>query len=229
MTVLQKTFHNSIVFYDSVHTHRWYDAIGPNVRKVEMVTEYPLDSSTTTAVNGSTITGLESSLGGGWVFTTDAAENDGVQMQNNSEWAYFSGPFPAYFGARLMIADVDNADVFAGFAITDTTILAACSDNLGFRVVDNDAALTFVLENTNAETIVDLTDLTDATYVTIEFTYDGDTVTYYVDGVEAGSQAVTIANMPDDEHLAPALAILTGDGGANSMTVQWARWIQILE
>ena len=229
MTVKQKTLHNHEVFYDSVYEHRWYDAIGPNVRKWMMVDEYPLDSSTLTLVNADTITGLASSLMGGWVFTTAAADDDGPQLQCNSEMAYFNGPFPAYFGARFMIADVDNCDAFLGCAITDTSILTACSDNLGFRVVDNDAALTFVLENTNAETIVDIVDLVDATYVTVEFTYDGTEVVYYVNDVEVGSADVSVANMPDDEHLAPAIALLTGAGGANSMTLQWCRFIQIFE
>jgi hypothetical protein len=44
-----------------------------------------------------------------------------------------------------------------------------------------------------------------------------------------GTVETTAANMPDDEHLAPAIALLTGAGGANAMTVLWARWIQILE
>lgn len=228
MSVTTAFINDAVVVRDSVYPHRWYDAFGAHVRKLFLVDNYPLDSCTATAVNASTITGLASSLGGGWVFTTAAAENDGIQLQANSEFAYFGGPYYAYFGARLMIADVDNVDVFAGFAITDTSILAACSDDIGFRVVDNDAALTFLLEKDSTETAVDLGDLTDATYVTIEFTFDGTTVTYYLNNVEVGSvAAATAANMPDDEHLAPALAILTGAGGANSMTVQWARWIVI--
>ena len=225
-----KTLHNSVVLYDKEYTHRWVDAFGPNVRKMFLVDHYPLDSCTATAVNASTITGLASSLGGGWVFTSAAADNDGIQLQCNSEWAYFGGPYPAYFGARFKIGDVDNCDVVMGYAITDTSIATAVSDAIYFRVVDNDAALTFVIENTNAETIVEIADLVDNTYVTVEFYYDGDTtVTYYVDNVEIGTFETTAANMPDDEHLAPAIAMLTGAGGATTMTVQWARWIQILE
>jgi hypothetical protein len=230
MTVLQKTLHNSLVFYDSVHTHRWYDAIGPQVRKWLFVDEYPLDSSTATAVNASTITGLASSLGGGWVFTTAAAGNDAIQVQANSEMAYFGGPYPAYFGIRLSVATNDNHVLFAGCAITDTTICAACSDNIGFHMDDNDASIFFIAENTNVETTVELAELVAATPVTLEFYYDGvTTVTYYVNGVEAGSIETSIANMPDDEHLAPAIALLTGAGGATVMTVYWARFIQILE
>ena len=233
MTVLQKTLHNHEVFYDSVHTHRWYDAIGPNVRKFVMVDSYNADAATETAVSAgagtSNIGGLASSLMGGWLFTCAGNENDGIQTQVNSELAYFVGPFPAYFGARFKVNDADQVDAFLGCAITDTTILAGCTDNIGFRTVDETASMTFLIEKDDGETEVAAHTLVDDTYVTVEFTYDGTTVTYYVDDVEAGSVAVTATNFPDDEHLAPALAILTGEATANTMTVQWARFIQIFE
>ena len=75
-----------------------------------------------------------------------------------------------------------------------------------------------------------LADAVADTYVDLEFYYDGvTTVSYYVDRVLIGTVETTVANMPDDEHLAPALAFLTGDASANTMTVLWARWIQIYE
>jgi len=224
------TVHNSLVLYDAEFPHRWLDAFGPNVRKYMLVDSYHPDSCTITAVNASTITGLASSQGGGFVFTTAAADNDGVQMQPLSECFYFGSHYPAYFGARFMVTTAANVDAFLGFAIQDTTILDGCTDDIGFRLVDNDATLTFLIEQNNLETEVTLPEVADATYITVEFYYDGiTTVTYYVDDVERGSFETSVANMPDDEHLAPALAVLTGAGGANAMTVKWARWIQVLE
>jgi len=233
MSVLQKSFHNSQVFYDSVLTHRWYDAIGPNVRKWFLVDNYNAGAATETAVSAgagtSNIAGLTSSLGGGLLFTCAGNENDGIQTQHNSEMNYFNGPFPFYFGARFMANDVDQVDAFLGCAIADTSIIAGCTDDIGFRTVDETASLTFLIEKNNLETEVAVHTLVDDTYVTVEFVYDGTTVTYYVNDVEVGSVAVTATNFPNDEHLAPALAILTGEATANTMTVQWARWIQILE
>jgi len=224
-----KTLHNSVVLYDKEYTHRWVDAFGPNVRKMLFVDNYPLDSCTATAVNASTITGLASSLGGGWVFTTAGADNDGIQLQCNSEWAYFVGPYPAYFGARLAISSVAQMDFFAGFAITDTSICTAVTDSIGFNSVDGDAALNFIINKDSAATTVDLGDMVANTYVTVELYYDGEDVYYYLNDALVGSVSVDAANMPDDEHMAPALAFLTGDNAAITMTVKWARWIQILE
>ena len=224
-----KTLHNSVVLYDKEYTQRWVDAFGPNVRKILWVEQYPLDSGTATAVNTSTITGLASSLGGGWVFTTAGADNDGIQWQANSEMNYFGGPYPAYFGARLAISSVTQMDFFAGFAITDTSICAGVTDSIGFNSVDGDAALNFIINKDSAATTVDLGDMVANTYVTVELYYDGEDVYYYLNDALIGSVSIDAANFPDDEHLAPALAFLTGDNAAITMTVKWARWIQILE
>jgi len=137
--------------------------------------------------------------------------------------------YPCYFGARSKVNDADESDAFLGLSLLDTSVLAAADTDIGFRVVDGTAAITFVIEKDTAETIVSLATLADDTYVTVEFYYDGDLVTYYLNGVEVGSVATTVDNMPDDEHMTATLAYLTGDASANTMTVDWARWFQIYE
>jgi hypothetical protein len=233
MSVLQKSYHNHQVFYDSVLTHRWYDVIGPNVRKFALVDHYHSTSCTVTDVSAgagtSAITGVASALKGGWIFTSAANEDDGIQMQAQSEMNYLVGPFPFYFGARFQLSDADQSDAFLGIAISDTTILAGCTDDAGFRVADGSASLTFLLEKNNAETIATLATLSDATYVTVEMVYDGAYLYYYLNDALVGSYSIDEANFPDDEHLAPSLAFLTGDAGVDTMTVQWARWFQIFE
>jgi hypothetical protein len=224
------TLHDSVVLYDKEYTHRWVDAFGPNVRKLLWVEQYPLDSGTATAVNASTITGQASHLGGGWVFTTAGADNDGIQYQLNTEIGYFGGPYPCYFGAKFAISSATQSDFVLGYAITDTSVCAGCTDYIGFTTVDGDAALNFVINKDSAATTVDLGDLVATTYYTVEFYYDGTTVYYYLDGALIGSfTAADATNMPDDEHLAPTLAFLTGDNAAITLTFKWARWIQIYE
>ena len=101
------------------------------------------------------------------------------------------------------------------------------SDGLYFRSVDASAALTFVLEKDSAETETSIATLTDATYVTAEWYYDGDYVYAYIDGALVASVAATNANFPNDEHLAAAIALLTGEGTANILSVAWMRAIQV--
>jgi len=228
-----KDLHNHLVYYDSDNTHRWLDVIGPNVVKhIFDGVEYHKDIYTETAVSAgagtSTIALADSTLGGQMVFTSAANEDDGIQAQLLGEAFYLSGTaYPCYFGARLKVSDADETDAFLGLAIQDTTILAGMTDGIGFRVVDGSAALTFLLEKNGNETTASVATLSDDTYVVAEMYYDGSTVTYYVDGSEVGSYATSETNMPDDEHLSPAMAFLTGDAGVDTMTVDWMRCFQI--
>jgi len=80
MGVSSKTVHNHLVYYDTDEPQRWVDVIGPNVVKhIFDGVNYSADLYTVTAVNTSTITGVASTNGGQMVFTSDTAENDGVQ------------------------------------------------------------------------------------------------------------------------------------------------------
>ena len=56
---------------------------------------------------------------------------------------------------------------------------------------------------------------------------NGATATAYVNGSEVASVAATDDNFPDDEHLTPTFAILTGDNAAITLTLDWLRAIQI--
>ena len=226
-----KDLHNHLIYYDADEPQRWLDVIGPNVVKhVLNGDELHRDVYTITAVGTSTVLQADSSTGGQVVFTSDTAENDGVQIQLLGEAFYLSGVhYPCYFGARFKVNDADQVDAFVGLAVQDTTILVGCQDDIGFRTVDESATLTFLLEKGGSETTVSIDTLVDDTYVVVELYYDGSTVTYYLDGVETGSVATSETNFPDDEHLSPALALLTGENAANTMTVDWVRWFQIQE
>jgi len=229
-----KDLHNHLVYYDSDYPHRWLDVIGPKaVKHVFDGVNYSADLYTVTAISGGTgdsaISGVESTLGGQMIFEATADnENDGIQAQLLGEAFYLSGAaYPCYFGARFKFVDADQTDAFLGLAIQDTTILAGATDSIGFRTADASAALTFLLEKNSNETEASVATLTDDAYVVAECYYDGSTVTYYIDGSEVGSYATSETNMPDDEHLSPAIAMLTGETAKNGLTVDWARWFQI--
>ena len=237
MAVEQVTVRNHTVFRDADNTWRWYDVIGPNVVKwqLDMVTlAQDAGSSpagyTTTEVGTNTCVLQQSTDKGQLLITTGATENNGLQIQPIGEAFSFANRYPAYFGARFAVNDADQVDAFVGLAITDTTMLAACSDDLGFRTDDESAVLQFILEKDSAESSTSVGTLTDAGWVTVEWYYDGaDYVYAYVDGTLKATVARSDENFPNDEHLTPTIAILTGEASANTLTVQWARAFEIYE
>jgi len=225
------TIHNHLVYRDADNPQRWIDVIGPKAtRFIEDCVRYTADNYTVTAVNGSTIAQVDGAFGGNLIFTADTAENDGVQAQLLGEAFYLNGQYPAYFGCKFKAVDVDQTDILVGLAIQDITAITALSDGAYFRSVDESAVLQFVLEKESAESATNVATLVDDTWIVAEFYYDGvDSIDAYINGTLVTSVALTDTNMPDDEYLSPILAMLTGEGAANTMTVAWARAFQIRE
>ena len=222
---------NSLVYRDTVNTWRWYDAVGPEVRKWKL--DHTLVVSTTTATgqivtatNG-TLVATDSTTGGAVTLTVAGGDNDLITVQGHSEAFYFASKWPAYYGCKFQLVDADQTDLFAGWCIKDTTLEAGLTDGLYFRLVDESAVLSLVLENTNVEATVEIATLADATDYMLEMYHDGDYVYAYVNGVLAASVAVTNASFPNDEHLCGTFGIQAGEGSANNAKLYWARAIQV--
>ena len=240
MTINQKTVNNALVFHDSALTHRWYDAFGKGVVKqlenfatiaVDDTTGYPTEWLTTVVEVGGTTTGVVTDLkGGGFLITAAGNENDGWSMQLGSaagESILLDGNYPLYCGIKLAINDADQTDFLFGVAVTDTAILGAVTDGIYFRSVDELGAVYFVTEKNSIESSTGVVTMVDATYVTLEFLFDGVTVRAYVDGIEITSTAATGTTFPDDEELRLSLEFLSGEATANTCTVQWLRMVHI--
>jgi hypothetical protein len=222
---------------DDPNTWRWFDVWGLNAVRweLDMVT-LAQDASanpagyTTTEAGTNTIALQASTDQGTLLITTGGTENNGLQIQPLGEAFSFAGRYPAYFGIKFQNNDVDQSDILAGLTITDTSAIVAVSDGIYFRTVDESAVLNFVLEKDSVESTTAAATLVDATWITAEFYYDGeDTITAYIDGTEVASIARTDASFPNDEHLTPIIAILTGETAAQTLTIQWARAFQIYQ
>jgi len=223
-----------LVVRDDHYTWRWFDAFGPNVVKWFLdLAVLPQDASanpagyTTTEVGTNTIALSDSTDGQQVLITTGGTEDNGLQIQPLGESFSFASGYPCYFGCRFAVNDADAVDVFVGLAIQDTTMLAGCSDDIGFRTDDGVTPLQFILEKDSLESSTSVGTLTDAGWVEAEFYFDGAYVYAYVNKVLQATVAYTDTNFPDNEHLTPTIAILTGDNSANTLTVAWARAIQI--
>jgi hypothetical protein len=231
MTVETALVKNDLVMRDSEYPWRWLDAFGPNVRKWELnpsvvVSTTTAAGCTVTQTNG-TLATADSTTGGAIVLTLGGADNDVIEVQSFSESFYFASKWPAYFGCKYKLVDADQQDVHVGFTIRDTDHAGGVTDGLYFRVVDNSAAVSLVLEKNNAETATVVATGVDATDITLEMYYDGDYVHAYVNGALVASVAASNANFCNDEHLCATVTNQAGEADVNHMTLYWARAIQV--
>jgi hypothetical protein len=240
MTVLTKQVNNALVYYDADYPHRWYDAFGEGVVKYLQdfatlasddttgdATEWEL---TIVEVAGATTHVITDRAGGALLITTGTNENDGIGMQLGAaagENIKLDGSYPLYIGARLALGDADQSDLFLGAAVTDTSLLTAVADAIYFRSPDATGDVEFVIENTNAESIATVGTLTDAGYVDLEFLFDGEDAIAYFNGQESARFNKSSPDFPDDQELRLSINFLTGEGNANTLTLEWLRMIHI--
>lgn len=238
MTVRSDRRHGQLVYWDT-HRHRVVDAVGDAVSEYRWGAGEPTDDTTgdpvrwtvtvvevgaggdSTVVNASTA----GTTGAAGLITTDNAENDGVNMQLKGENFGAHANNDMYIGARFTINDVDQTDLFFGFAITDTTLLGGVTDAIYFESLDESAALAAVTEKDNTETTTSAVGtLVDATEVYLEIYVAGVTAYFYVDGALVATHT---ANFPNDEELTPSIHFLTGEAIANTALFRDLRAFQI--
>jgi hypothetical protein len=240
MTVAWKQVNDAMVFYSVEYPHRWYEGIGEGVVKYLQdfatlasddttgdATEWEL---TITEGAGNTTHVVTDRAGGALLITTGTNENDGINMQLGAaagENILLDGSYPCYFGIRLALGDADQSDFNVGIGVTDTETLGGWADAIYFRSVDESAAVDFVVENTNSETVIGAGTLADAGYTTLEFLFDGEDVTGYWNGQAIGSVNKSSPDFPDDQEMRLTMEFETGEGNANTMTVEWLKMIHI--
>jgi len=227
------TVRNATVLRDAQLTHRWYEALGANTARWQL--SYRDVVSTTTAA-GQIVTATSGTLvatndvpGGAVTLTVGGGDNHLITVQGHSEAFRFVAAWPAYYGCKFQLVDADQTDFFAGFCIADTTLEGGLSDGCYFRLVDESAVLSLVLEKNNNETTVEVATLADATDYTLELLIDAGFVNAYINGVLVTTVATSNANFPNDEDLAGTFGIQAGHGAANNCRLYWARAWQVQE
>lgn len=240
MPVFTRTIGNNVLFMGG-HRKRVVGAVGPDVFQFyEDFTYQNLPAAD--APGGATVTLVEAGAGettltlpdisgGALLITTDAAENDGANVQWLGEsFSMPTGTRFLYFGIRAQMNDVVQSDFLAGICITDTDLLGGMTDGLYFRKVDGSAAVSCVAEKNSLETAAASTfTWVINTYAIFEFVYEVvagvPTVYCFVDGVSLGT--ITGTNICDDELLRPSIHVLTGEANACTATIDWIRVVQI--
>lgn len=173
----------------------------------------------------STITKPDGS-GGTLLLTTDANEDDGINMQLTGEsFGFSSSQYATYFGIRLQISDATQSDFLVGLCITDTTLLGGMTDGVYFEKLDGSTSLSCVTEKDSTETQTDSVGTVVAdTYMILEFYFNGTSVEFFVDGTSVASHTTNIVN---DELVTPSIHFLAGAAAVKTMTIDWVRAIQI--
>lgn len=241
MSTLTKTVQNALVYYDSVYTGRWYDAIGPGVHKyLQEFVALPADEGTgdptefeITVVEAGALTStavVTDQAGGALLITTAGDENDGWSMQLGAvagESVFLDVENQVYLGVKFQVSDATDSDILVGLTVTDTAVLGGVTDGMYFRSVDGSTDLCFYTELNSAEGNTTVATLANNTDVTVEFLFDGDNVTPYANGVAFATTHRTAATFPDDEELRLTVEYLNGAAGAETCTMSWLRLIHL--
>ena len=237
MSDLASRFVKGNLVFTSGHLKRFVDAIGPDV--VKDVDDFVRGPGIDTAFDNEwTVTRVEAgagestvtrtdAIGGALLITTDAAENDGVNMQGIGEAFELTSDQVLYFGALgLKVSDATQSDFFIGLAITDTDILGGVTDRIGFEKLDGATDVKFMCEKDSTETLsASLHTLADNTAVDLEFFWDGAGLEVFVNGVSVASPAVT--NLPNDEFLRKSIQFLAGAAAAKTLTLDKLAIVQV--
>lgn len=237
--VIGQRVSGNLVYIDrAAHMRRVIDAIGPDV--IKYVNDFESSGMLAAAADAppgwvvtlveggageSTITAPDA-VGGALLLTTDAADNDGINMQLDGEsFELTSDQKLVYFGIRLRSGEATQSDFLVGLCITDTDLLGGMTDGVFFRKVDGSTSVAVVTEKDSSETeTAAVLTFAAATDYTLEFFFDGSSVEFFVDGVSVARHTLTI---PDDEALTPSVHFLSGNAAIETMQIDWIRAIQI--
>lgn len=233
-----KSVKNAQVTYDDRFIERWLDAVGLDVVKWELFrTGIPRDDTLliptqflNTETNVGTVLNI-GVLGGGLANTSDTAEYDGHSLQLPHGGFQLSAGNPFYFGAKVKTDDAAKGDHLFGLVEVDTAPLATSAahavqvtdDGLYFYKLNDETEIKFnnELGGVIGSTALGVTH--DVNYHIYELYYDGVTLSVYFDN----SLVVQIATGLADQVLTPTFDTRAGDDGAETMTIQWSRAIQI--
>lgn len=233
MPLNAKHIGNNLVFFRG-SSLRVRDAIGEDVVKYDE--DFTDTVAASDAITGWTITLVEAGAGettvartdgsgGQLLLTTDANEDDGVNLQKTGESFKFHASNKVYFGCRFKSGEATQSDILIGLCITDTTLLGGMTDGVYFEKLDGGTGVSFVTEKDSTETQTDsLATFAADTWTLVEFYFNGTSVYASINGTLVATHTT---NIPDDEDLTPSIHFLAGSAAVETMTIDWIRAIQI--
>jgi len=125
-----------------------------------------------------------------------------------------------WFKARLKISDTGDSDFFVGLQSADTTPLTAPVDAVWWKSDDGDDYLDFGMYAASVSTLAEaaVATLTDDTYFTIGFYFDGvDTVQYFYNDALQGSSTATYPTAA----MTVSFGVRNGSAAARTMSIDY--------
>jgi len=206
---------------DPTAYHVWYDDFDNFEADQWVITA-------TEAGAGSASRAIQNADGGILLLTNDAADDDnqflqwsGDDLSTTAETFKFISGKKLFFKARFKVSDATQSDFVMGLQITDTSPLAV-TDGVYFRKDDGDANLDFVvMKDSTTTTSTAVTTVSNDTYMTAAFYYDGTSsgIKVYVNDVCLATVATT--NLVDDEELTISFGLQNGEAVAKTMSLDY--------
>jgi hypothetical protein len=161
---------------------------------------------------------------GGWLLLTNSTEDDSIcALQKVGESFLMEAGKKAFFKARFKVSDATQSDLVMGLQVTDASPLDA-TDGVYFIKADGAATVDLVCRKnatTGSNTKTAVATLSDDTFVTLGWYYDGQgSVAYSVNGTVQGSLGASSSFLPDTD-LTVSFAIQNGAAAAKTMTVDF--------
>ena len=177
--------------------------------------------------------------GGVLTITTTDADNDSLELQKNGEAFQVQANKDIRFKARLKLTSTTTPtttiDWFIGLANTDTTVMAGCTDAIGFHggttiLMANQGAANIIATtasvlgsdwtSTSLQTAADTgVDFEDDTFFTVEFEVTSNSrVRFWVNGARVHE---SVTNIPGAVELTPTMCILNNGAEAKTMEVDY--------
>jgi hypothetical protein len=158
-------------------------------------------------------------VNGALVFTTEANDDDVIQIQSTEMFSKITVGKQLWFETKLKISDATQMDFFAGLASTDTTIIAGTTDSIGFRKLDGTTSCLSITEDNTTETTNTAATIVADTYVTLGFRWDGvSSVEFYVN---RSLVATHTTNIEQTNKLALTFTMQNGEAAAKTMTIDY--------
>ena len=233
-----KLFSSDNIFgiVDTRAPNRIIDAWGDVVKFLPLYPEPQVDATSGTLARadctlveagaGETLV-VNSLTAGNWLtITTDAAENDSMNLQVKGSPFVLAAGKPVYFGIKCSIDDATQSDVLIGLAGTDTTLSAAHaiavgSSFIGFTKLDAVTQGYFKTITTATEGNSAAAFTMGTAMRTYEFYWDGYSLFGYVDGVLIATFTTNIPTVV----LRPSIFVAAGSAVARILEVAWMRVI----